>query len=872
MNSTFIYAMSKIVYLLAFIGLTLSGCSPKENDNEMTKTLDSSWQFRQADQPEWMTAEAPGSVHTDLLKNGVIEHPYYRLNEHDVQWVDKMDWEYKTTFAAGADLLEHEHVELVFEGLDTYADVYLNGTQILSANNMFREWKANARDLLREGENELKIYFHSPTRIGLQKYDSLDYKIPVSQNDQSELGGLGNKRVSVHLRKAGYHFGWDWGPRLVTSGIWKPVYLHAWNAAAIRNVHIRQEKLTSETARLKAIVEAEASADGEAILDILVEGKTHASQPIDLKHGVHQYEVALTIEQPELWHPNGAGKQRLYAVEARLKDNKKTLSSKSTRIGLRTVEIVREKDDAGQSFYFKVNGRPLFMKGANYIPQDIFLNQVSPERYRRIISSAAKANLNMIRIWGGGVYEKDIFYDLCDEYGILVWQDFMFACAMFPGDSAFLENVRLEAADQIKRLRNHPSIAMWCGNNECLVAWHNWGWKQNAIRDQGQAAADRIWKSYEDIFHKTLPEAVSEHDPDRFYWASSPQAEQGVPENYVSGDVHYWGVWWGQEDFDNYRTKIPRFMSEFGFQSFPSLKTVKKYANESDWDIFSEVMKSHQRSNIGNGTIENYMLRHYQKPKDFPMFLYVGQILQAEGTKVAMEAHRVNMPYCMGSLFWQLDDCWPVASWSSIDYYGEWKAAQYFAAKAYHNILISPLNTGDSLQVYGVSDLAEDMPAILELTLMDFNGVNKWNYQSEITLKGNSSELYFTSAIEKIPVDDTTRLLLRAEIKGKNDETLSENILYFSNPKNLDLPQPNIRIAVENGAGGTRIRLSSDKLAKNVFLSTDCEGGFSDNYFDLLPGMEKEVVFDGAIGGDCGKAIKAVSLVDSYSQADHKGM
>lgn len=826
--------------------------------------LNDNWQFKQAGKEEWMPAYTPGSVHTDLLKNKVIEDPYYRLNEHDLQWIDKADWEYRTTFSIDKQSLDKDRSEAVFEGLDTYADVYLNGTQILSAHNMFREWKANVGELLREGENELRIFFHSPTKIGLQKYDSLDYKIPVSQNDMSQIGGLGDKRVSVHLRKAGYHFGWDWGPRLVTSGIWKPVYLKGWNEAVIQNVHARQTKLSDEVAELSISTEIESLVDAEAELTVLVDGKQHTTKKLQLSPGIKQYSVDIAIENPERWQPNGAGDQKLYKVETLLSRSSSQLSKASTRIGLRTIEIVREKDAAGQGFHFKVNGRPLFMKGVNYIPQDVFLSEVTPDRYQHIISSAAKANMNMIRIWGGGVYEQDVFYDLCDEYGILVWQDFMFACAMFPGDSAFLENVRQEAADQVRRLRNHPSIAMWCGNNECLVAWHNWGWKENAVRDQGQEVADRIWKSYEDIFHKVLPEAVSELDPDRFYWASSPQAEEGVPENYVSGDVHYWGVWWGQEDFDNYRTKIPRFMSEFGFQSFPALKTVKKYAVEEDWDIYSEVMKSHQRSKIGNGTIDNYMLRHYRKPKDFPMFLYVGQVLQAEGTKIAMEAHRINMPYCMGSLFWQLDDCWPVASWSSIDYYGEWKAMQYFAVKAFNNILVSPRQEGDSLKVFAVSDLMEDKPVTLDLKLMDFSGKEIWSDSSKQTLKSNASALYFSSTLKATGVEDTTRVLFHAALMGEDGERLSENILYFTDPKNLDLPQPDIEIEITNVDGAAQIRLRSDQLAKNVFLSTECEGSFSDNYFDLLPGMERKVIFSGGKPGCLTGNLQVVSLIDSY--------
>jgi beta-mannosidase len=601
-------------------------------------------------------------------------------------------------------------------------------------------------------------------------------------------------------------------------------------------------------------------------ISLLVDGKKLEEKQLNLKKGKSTVSVPFEIANPERWWPNGLGDAHLYNIQGKLSNNDKILSETETNIGLRTIEIVQEKDTAGSSFYFNVNGHPVFMKGANYIPQDVFLNRVSPDKYEHIINSAVKANMNMLRVWGGGIYEKEIFYNLCDQNGILVWQDFMFACAMFPGDEDFLKNVRHEAIDNVKRLRNHPSIALWCGNNECLSAWYLWGWKEREEKQQGKEIADRIWQSYVDIFHKVLPEVVEEYDSDRMYWASSPSAAMGEPENWVDGDVHYWGVWWGKEPFKNYRTQIPRFMSEYGFQSFPELSTVNKYATKDDWDIFSEVMKSHQRSSIGNGTIKTYMDRNYREPKNFPMFLYVGQLLQAEGTRVAMEGHRKNMPYCMGSLYWQTNDCWPVASWSTIDYYGNWKAQHYFAKKAFDEFLVSPEVNDNITDVYVVSDRLEDTPARLELILMDFDGNEYWKESKPLVVKANSSEIAFSAENSKMLSScGKENILLHVSLTSQNGELLSENILYYLPVKDLQLPKPNIETQVVSAQDGYEIEIRSDKLAKNVYLTgTDGEGFFSDNYFDVLPGAAVKVKFTGAEINDFENKLSVISLVDSY--------
>lgn len=818
--------------------LVFWGCKQEVKDPNLMieKELHEGWTFRQAEEGDWLQATVPGTVHTDLMANGVIDDPYYRLNELDVQWIDKTDWEYKTTFTADKNMLDRDRVQLDFKGLDTYADVFLNGEQILVADNMFREWQVDVKELLKNGENELRILFKSPVKTGLEKYDANGFVYPGAENDQAERGQVEDgKRVSIYTRKAGYHYGWDWGPRLVTSGIWRPVSLKAWDEARIENLQIVQNEVSEEKATFTAVFEVEAEKRGKAVLTVKNDDTVLASAEIQLQEGIEKYEVDFEIQSPKLWWTNGLGEAHLYNITGELQAGERKISEK-TRIGVRTIELVREEDEHGSSFYFKLNGHPVFMKGANIIPNDMFIPRVTDENYRTMIETTKNSNMNMLRVWGGGIYEEDIFYDLCDENGILVWQDFMFACAMFPNDEPFLENIRQEAIDNVKRLRNHPSIALWCGNNEILTAWNTWGWKGIAER-QGEDVPEKVWQAYVDIFHKTLPEVVEEFDPSRSYWGSSPSSGLGVQADLVNGDEHYWGVWWGKEPFETYATHLARFMSEYGFQSFPEMSTVKKYAEPEDYDIYSEVMKSHQRSSIGNETIEYYMLKEYKKPRDFASFLYVNHVLQAEGIKFGLEGHRVAMPFTMGSLYWQLNDVWPVASWSSTDYYQKWKALQYYVKKGFEQVLVSPYEDELKFKVGIVNDRLEQVNAQLVLKLMDFDGRVIWEAASLVEIPANSSRDYFNENKEEfLARKDTRNLLFSAELI-ENGKSVSRNVFFFRPFKELNVPNPQVDHTIVKADNGFQIELKTDKLAKNVYLQIgDEEGFFTDNYFDMLPG------------------------------------
>ena len=861
---------TKFVNVISLFGIALLLFSCQKNrQKQVSLNIESEWMFRAVDDNECLTAKVPGSVHTDLLKNGIIDDPFYRLNELEVQWIDKKDWEYKTTFTVDRNILESNNVELNFKGLDTYANVFLNDRFILKADNMFINWLVNVKDFFVEGENTLRIVFESPIKIGLEKREKLAYLLPGAENDQSERGGVGDKKTCVFTRKAQYHFGWDWGPRLVSIGIWQEIELRTWNKTKLIDVNIIQEEILAEKAKLLSKIEIEASENYDAEIVGFVDKIKTFEQNISLKKGQNNFEIPLDVENPELWWTNGLGNQKLYEIEIQLKSNSGILSTKTQNIGLRTIEIIQKPDSIGKSFYFELNGEPVFMKGANYIPQDIFLSRVSDEDYENLIKSAVDANFNMLRVWGGGVYEKDIFYDLCDKYGILLWQDFMFACAMYPGNPEFLENVKKEAIQNVRRLRNHPSIALWCGNNEILSAWNRWGWKPNVLENQGQNIVDTVWKAYDDIFHKILPEVVNEYDSQNLYWSSSPSAGFGELENGKFGDNHYWGVWWAKKPFAEYKEEIPRFMSEYGFQSFPELNSVKKYALESDWDINSEVMKSHQRSSIGNITIEEYMKRDYKYPKDFPMFLYLNHVLQAEGIKMAIEAHRRNMPYCMGSLYWQINDCWPVASWSGIDSYGNWKAMHYFVKKAFSDILVSPDIEDDRLNIFVVSDKLKNVEAKLRLSIIDFDGNILFEKKNEISIEKNSSKIYYEAELEQLLSEmNKESILLQSQILDSQNMFLSENVLYFGAIKDLKLPNPKIQHTIEICEGGFILKLSTDKLAKNIYLrANETEGRFSDNYFDLLPKQKIQIEFstkENISLETFADSLEIFSLVDSY--------
>ncbi|MEC0210680.1 glycoside hydrolase family 2 protein [Paenibacillus ehimensis] len=810
----------------------------------------SQWSFKNSRAEDWMPAQVPGCVHMDLLKNGKIDHPFYGMNESKLQWIDKQDWEYRTTFDFPEELRSAKRVELVFAGLDTYADVWVNDRLVLSADNMFREWKTEVKSLLKERGNVIRVCFRSPVGEDLPKLKRLGYALPAT-NDQSDVGELGESKVSVFARKAPFHYGWDWGPRFVTSGIWREVRLVGWQGNRILDVFMEQVKVTQAEARLKAHVELEAAMPGVRVVRISSDTQTWERE-VMVSAGVNTVEVDLQIDQPKLWWCRGLGEPERYTFQVELIEGDVIQAVKSVQTGLRQVRLVTEPDEKGSTFYIELNGVPVFAKGANHIPNDSFVTEVTYERYKHEIVSAVDSNMNMLRVWGGGIYEEEAFYDLCDEYGLLVWQDFMFACSMYPGDEAFLHNVQAEAEYNIRRLRNHPCIALWCGNNEIDSAWAHydenggWGWKKDYTEQQRK----QLWADYEAVFHRILPEAVEAFAPGAAYWPSSPlcaltgNIEQHAYPTSTRGDTHYWGVWHAVEPFENYNVKVSRFVSEYGFQSFPEYKSVRTYAEEEDLMLESPVMLAHQKNNRGNQLIQEYMDLYMKQPKDFPSFLYMSQILQAEAIRTAIEAHRRKKPFCMGSLYWQMNDCWPVASWAGMDYYGRWKAMQYHVKRSFKDISLSLYDNGaGNIEVYVISDRLADLFGDLTVKLLTFGGSELKTASLPVSVTANTGRMVFSVAKTEWLADaDPTQVVLLAELKTEG-LVLDRKEHYFVKDKELTLAKPRIRVQELLGGPEPELWLETDVLARQVWISTETEGRFSDNFFDLIPGVPRKVTF-----------------------------
>ena len=838
--------------------------------------LHEEWSFRQARGTNWYEATVPGTVHTDLMNNKLIDDPFYRLNERGVQWVDKEDWIYRTTFDVAPELLAKRNIVLHFEGLDTYADVTLNGKKVLAADNMFREWQADVRSLLKEHGNELQVYLHSPIKVAMPKWEAVPFQYR-SSNDQSENGGLLNRKVGVFVRKAGYHFGWDWGPRLVTSGIWRPVALEAWDEVRIDDVFYNQKSVTANQAVIDVTVEVLSDKETEASVSVInrTDSRTECRKLIRLNKGLNKIPVSFTMKKPRLWWTNGLGEPFLYDFATTLELDGKQIDITEDKLGIRSLKVVTAPDEHGESFYFELNGKPLFAKGANYIPCDNFLTRVTDSIYEKTIQDAVSANMNMLRIWGGGVYEKDIFYDLCDKYGILVWQDFMFACSVFPAEGELLENIRKEAIDNVRRLRNHSCIALWCGNNECLDAWFNWNWK-NTYDKQNPAYSDIIWKQFKDQYFVTLPAVVEEYHPGVCYRKSSPYSDDKGTRNHTVGDMHYWEVWQGLKPLSEFKHERSRFFSEYGFQSFPEFESIKRYAPlQEDWNLTSEVMMAHQRGGAtANKRINDFLLSEYRQPKDFRSFTYMSQLLQADAMKMAMEAHRRDMPYCMGSLVWQHNDCWPVASWSSRDYYGRWKAQHYFTVKSFADLLVSPIEDGNVLQVYIVSDRLKPTSGELKVCALrlDGDGIVK-EFTRQVTVPANTSTVVWRETVDKM-LDGANKedVVIHVSYRDKTGKEYTNN--YFP-AKQKDMHYATARInknfvAVE---GGYDVTLSCDVFARGVFLSLkgDIDNFISDNYMDILPGKPVTVrVTTDLPGLQFAERLQVTSFSDAVEQPQVK--
>ena len=803
-------------------------------------TLHSDWTFCQVGDTLWSDAKVPGTIHQDLLNHNRIPNPFYGMNEEAVQWVENEDWMYRTSFVVTEEQLNRDAAVLELDGLDTYADVFLNGALILRSDNMFVGHKVPVKSVLRKGENRLLIRFRSAVKEALPQWETNGFDYPAD-NDHS------SKRVSIYTRKAPYSYGWDWGIRLATCGIWRPVRLVFSDVARIEDYYVRQASVSASKADVDNRLEITnvTSQPVSALLKVAyhytANDTKEVQKQIELRPGENTVSLPVMIDNPHLWMPNGWGEPSLYKFTASVSVDGVEVASQERQVGLRSIRVVMEDDEHGKSFYFEVNGHPMFAKGANFIPDDALLPNVTPERYKRILEDVKAANMNMLRVWGGGIYEDDNFYDEADRNGILIWQDFLFACTTYPHDPLFLKRVEAEAEYNIKRLRGHASLAMWCGNNEIYEGVRYWGWKNKYTAE----AFAEMNRGYDVLFRQLLPDMVKRFDSDRFYMHGSPyEANWGRPESWKIADSHNWGTWYGRKPFESFDSEIPRFMSEYGFQAFPEMKTIRTFAEEKDFELESPVMNAHQKATIGNALIKQTMGLYYKVPAKFEDLVYVGLVLQGHGMRHGIEAHRRNRPYCMGSLFWQLNDSWPVVSWSSIDYYGNWKAMQYQSQRAFAPVLINAIKEGDDLCVYLISDELQDRDDVrLTVELMDFDGKShgKWTQNGKLT--ANTSMLFLKKrADEFLSKQDAATSFLRFTLKAKNGAALADEVFYFAYPKDQKLPEARIETSVKKRGEAIEMTLKTDKLARDIFIEVPVQGvRFSDNFFDLLPGQRKKI-------------------------------
>jgi beta-mannosidase len=816
------------------------------------------WQFREAGTNEWSPAHVPGSVHCDLMASGCIPDPFAADNEKRVQWVAESDWEYRHRFHCTPELVAQERILLVCDGLDTLATIILNGHELGHTDNMFRKYQWEVKSLLdAKGANDLTVIFSSPVKYAAEQQALR----PLPGVSQAIPGGS-------HLRKAPCQFGWDWGPQLPPIGIWKDIRLEGYREGRFAEVHVRQNHANGQVA-----VEARVAIQrwGEGRLATVVRITTPEGEILENKAAVDAQDratVKVPIPQPELWWPNGYGGQPLYQVEVSLvrgdASKVESLDQQTYQLGLRTVELRQQQDQWGRSFVFVVNGVPVFAKGSNWIPADSFPTRITDQFLEGLIRSAAETHQNMLRVWGGGIYEEERFYDLCDRYGILVWQEFIFSCSIYPLDiPAFLETVQVEVVENVRRLRHRACLALWCGNNEMEWGWVDWNWNRPELQD--------LKTAYDRFFHTTLPAWCQAEDPDHSYWQSSPSSDTPFddPNGQSQGDSHYWDVWHGRKPFTSYRSQYPRFMSEFGFQALPPLATIRTYAEEADWNMTSYIMEQHQKNASGNSLMVGQMLDTFRLPKDFVSLVYLSMALQAEGIRYGVEHWRRHPDRVAGILYWQLNDCWPVASWSSLDYFGRWKALHYAARRFYAPLMLSIEDKSPEQGVYVSNDLLEPWEGTVNWSLETLAGEVLTSGQAPVKAAPQSAtqvcKLDFSDSISD---DNIRRLVFVAEL-WQGQRLVSRQTAFFAPIKHLSLADPDMNVDLSGEKNQLIVELTSHSLAVLVELSlTGADVVFSDNYFTLPPDRTARISCPMPAGWTLSRAKKAFrlrSVYDSYS-------
>lgn len=827
-----------------------------------TCTLNGTWQLSAGHRSlESVDMQIPGTVLSGLLAAGKIKDPFYRTNEDATRALFWKDYVFTRTFDVDEELLAQQHIVLVCEGLDTLAEISINGTFLAKTDNMHRTWKFQAKKLLHPGKNEIQIVFRSVLRF-IEDY-------PYEAHKKINYIPCGSMKGNQLLRKAHSMFGWDWGPQTIDAGIFRDIYLQGYSHARIEDIRIHQQHAKNVSVQT-SITLSESVPGQELCVELSEDG---ADKPLQTKlcktnaDGVAA--VDFVIENPKLWWPNDYGDQPLYIVRTTLLDEDGTsLESITRRIGLRTLTISQEKDEWGNEFAFCVNGVKIFTRGGNYIPDDCLYTRITEKKLDYILESCRRAHFNCVRVWGGGYYPSDAFYDLCDEKGLIVWQDLMYACNVYDVTDAFAENCRQETYDNVRRLRHHASLGLWCGNNEIESAWDHWG--------DFQKETPYLRADYIRLFEEVLPKAVQEADGETFYWHSSPSSGGCFdnPDDANRGDTHYWDVWHGQKPFTDYRKYFFRFCSEFGFQSFPCAKTVNSFTLEDDRNIFSRVMESHQKNDAANGKMLYYLSENLRYPKDLTHLLYASQVLQGMAIKYGVDHWRRNRGRCMGTLYWQINDDWPAPSWSSIDYFGRWKALHYMAQKFYAPHAVSMTLEDHRCHVYFSNESFETTEYSLTLSIRDLSGNVLETYET----KGNSPAF---SAIETAVVDicswedQKDDIFLEAVIHTKDQKVLKdvETLVPY---KYLTLKSPVISTEAEETNDAFILHISSDCFAPFVALDfDDADVIFSDNFFHLTDKtvqdiiVKKEDILQGHFENaeDFRKRLQILSLGTSYARS-----
>ncbi|OIQ29398.1 MAG: beta-mannosidase [Bacteroidetes bacterium MedPE-SWsnd-G2] len=794
--------MNRIAILV--LALVFVGCSSKP-DTPLNLKINSNWTVHEEGDSISYAAEVPGNIYTDLLLNGIIENPLINDNAKDVKWVSEKNWVYESAFNLDSETLNKKHIYLNLEGLDTYASVFLNDSLLIKTNNAFRSFQLDIKKISKTS-NVLKVKFQNGSSLEESQKNNLSYTLP------------GGDRVFT--RKAQFQYGWDWGPTLNTIGVWRPVSIIAFNEFKIKRSSVKIVDLNKDKAKLEIVLDKYINQDEELEVEVKINDSLVKVDSFEFLKD--QIIIPIEIDQPKLWWPHNIGEPYQYSFAVEVRKNGVVVDSARFRKGLRTAQLVTEKDSLGETFVIKVNDVPVYCKGVNYIPQHSFQNRVTDKDYNRLLDDAVAANMNMLRVWGGGIYEEDTFYELCDEKGIMVWQDFMFACAMYPGDSAFLDNVAAEAKEQVIKRKNNASVVLWCGNNENLEGWNRWGWQASNSNKENE----EIRAHYLKVFDSILPIAV-EQESDVDYWESSPRYGRGNPEFQFKGDAHDWGVWHDGYPFSRFEEKVPRFMSEFGFQSLPSKEVLMMMTNADSLLFDDKMLKTHQKHSRGFDIMNTYMERDFVIPNNVEDYAYMSQLVQAWGITKGITAHRIAKPYNMGTLYWQFNDCWPAISWSSIDFNGNWKALHYDASRAFDNVLLSSKQVDNALNFYVVNDNLNALKGKFKVEVKSFEGEVLHAENLLIDVGADGSKMVFQLNLDELDVN-ASQVYIHATFLDK------EYIGYLESPKFLELNQLPIQQSVKTIQGGFEITLYSETLQKDVALEL---GGarFSDNYFDLLP-------------------------------------